>query len=85
MKFRNLSDIPTWKLSEIVNSHHGTGVDGADYGPVIEEIQGIYWQRLNTQAEQSEKEWAKKFNDKFQYDNGINKKPRSKRATQGVI
>jgi hypothetical protein len=47
----NLKYIPTKKLNDILNSHHTTGIDGADYGPVKEELQAILWERLNRENE----------------------------------
>lgn len=42
---RNLHCIPTWKIKEILNSPHCTGIDGKDYEPVKEELQDILWER----------------------------------------
>lgn len=43
--YRNLKNIPTAKLIQILDSHHTTGINGADYGPVKEELQQILWER----------------------------------------
>jgi hypothetical protein len=41
----NLKHIPTKKLLEILSSNHCTGINGADYEPVKEELQQILWKR----------------------------------------
>lgn len=41
----NAKYIPTKKLTEILNSHHTTGIDGADYGPLKEELEAALWSR----------------------------------------
>lgn len=46
----NLKSIPTWKLKEIIDSPNGTGIDGADYGPVMEELMDIYLERISSNA-----------------------------------
>jgi hypothetical protein len=45
--YKNLDAIPNHKLRELINSFHCIGVDGADYGPVKEELESIYWERMN--------------------------------------
>jgi hypothetical protein len=39
--------IPTWKLIEILDSPHCTGVNGKDYEPVKDELQQVLWERLS--------------------------------------
>ena len=59
--YKNLKYIPTKKLQEILDSNHCTGIDGADYEPVREELEQILWERQNRQADaemkKMEKEW----------------------------
>ena len=42
---KNLKYIPTWKLKEILDSSHCTGIDGKDYEPVKHELEQILWER----------------------------------------
>lgn len=42
---KNLKYIPTKKLKEILDSHHCTGINGADYEPVKHELEQILWER----------------------------------------
>lgn len=48
--------IPTWKLEEILNSHHCTGINGADYGPIKEELQNELWRRTESVGHDSIKQ-----------------------------
>lgn len=43
--FKNLQNIPTWKLEEILNHPHTQGIDGRDYGPVRHELEDILFKR----------------------------------------
>ena len=53
---KNLKYIPTKKLQEILNEPYCRGQDGVDYGPYLEELQQILWQRLTKLDEQELKE-----------------------------
>jgi hypothetical protein len=45
------NSIPTWKLKEILTHPHTQGIDGADYGPVKEELEQELWQRAERDLE----------------------------------
>lgn len=58
-----LKYIPTAKLKQILNSHHCTGIDGADYDPVKDELNQILWERLNRENECILKAYLNDLND----------------------
>ncbi len=45
--YRNFKFWPTWKLKEVIEEPYFRGIDGHDYGPDIEEIKEVYYDRLN--------------------------------------
>ena len=59
--YKNLKHIPTKKLQEILESNHCTGIYGADYEPVKEELEQILWERQNrlmeAEMKKMEKDW----------------------------
>ena len=64
--YKNVNATPTWKLQEIVNSNHCTGIDGTDYFPVKHELEQELWRRqelelakLMAQYEKDQKEYNK--------------------------
>jgi len=63
--YRNLASIPTWKLQEIVDSHHCTGIDGADYHPVREELESELWRRNELDSQRDLKQFE--LNQKEQF------------------
>lgn len=52
---KGLKFIPTARIKEILDSPNNTGIDGRDYGPVIQELEQIYFERI---AFTCEKRWA---------------------------
>lgn len=57
--YKNHCAVPTWKMSEILNHPYAQGIDGADYGPVKEELQSELWKRRNLEAEHLEAQHRK--------------------------
>lgn len=45
--YKNFEFWPTKKLLEVINEPYNRGTDGHDYQPYIEEIQQVYWERMN--------------------------------------
>lgn len=60
--------LPTHKLEEILNSHHCTGIDGADFEPIKEELQAILWERYNSEVEAFTKQHEQDQKAKFKHD-----------------
>lgn len=60
---RNIKYIPTAKLKQILDSHHCTGIDGADYEPVKDELNQILWERLNRENEKIFEDYMNDLND----------------------
>ena len=48
--YKNFKHWTTAKLKEVLDEPYNRGVDGHDYAPYIEEMQGIYWSRLNNKS-----------------------------------
>lgn len=71
--FKNLDAIPNWKLREILDSNFCTGTDGADYWPVREELQTIYWRRMNTENERFQKQLENEFKELFKHQHSTKK------------
>lgn len=64
---KNIDAIPTWKIAEIVDSHHCVGVDGADYGAVEEELSSELWKRQNAQSERDLKHFEQQQKELFKF------------------
>lgn len=45
IKYGNLNKIPTTRIRAILDEPFNRGVNGKDYGPVIEELEAIFWAR----------------------------------------
>lgn len=59
---KGLKFIPTARLKEILDSPNHIGIDGRDYGPVIIELEQIYFERL---ANTCEKRFAALYEERF--------------------
>lgn len=65
---KKLSTIPTWKIQEILNSHHTTGIDGADYEDHKEELEHILWARQDAEAQKLLAIQMRNYNEKHIHD-----------------
>jgi hypothetical protein len=63
MKLNNLKYIPTWKIEEILADPYTRGIDGADYGPVREELENI----LNERSEKNNDKLIEQFEKEFEF------------------
>jgi len=60
--YKNFDKWPTQKLLEIIDHPYNQGIDGHDYGPVIEEIQQEYWRRMNKTEQKEYEKRIKNYN-----------------------
>lgn len=42
---------PTAKLKEVIDDHYGRSEIGTDFGPILEEIKRVYWERTAREQE----------------------------------
>ena len=71
--YKNLTSIPTWKLKEILDSHHTVGIDGADYAPVKEELEQELWRRNDSDSLKELKDFDLKQKELFKYSSKSHK------------
>jgi hypothetical protein len=65
--YKNVNAMPTWKLEEILSSPNLTGIDGADYAPVEDELYHELWKRYAKEARENEQKFHKEQKELFKH------------------
>jgi len=63
--YKNVNAMPTWKLEGILSSPNCTGIDGADYFPVREELFSELFKRYAKEARDNEAQFHKQQKELF--------------------
>lgn len=61
--YKNLKYIPTRKIKAILDSPYTSGIDGADYGPVKEELQYIHWSKVDSLISKLQSDYEKQMKE----------------------
>ena len=61
--YTNLRYIPTKKIIEILDNPHHLSSSGKDFGPVIDELRDILWERQSRQKAMSKIEEYEAYSD----------------------
>jgi hypothetical protein len=59
--FKNLKNITTAKIVEILSTPYCTTDKGTDYGPVADELKGLLWERQGREADEKAKQLEKEM------------------------